>query len=533
MRHVWATLLLIGLMLASGWAAVPVQGAAQQADHTLEFFTPVRGTLNDAAPTAEWTFEGRTDEVVSLLVVTVRGDLDPVLQLIAPNGTQAAENDDLDSLVRDAGLEALKLSADGTYTVRILRYQGKAGTPATNGDYELTLTPGFAKVALRAAFADGDTPWKTSGGDPAPPAQGKLPMQVLSPGAALLAFPSDAPTFDELYLQAGAEVADTSLYAEAGLVFRASGPGLARSYQFKVNTKGQWCVLVEDDSGVFALRTWAASPASNPIPDPALNHAGQPGGRWTLGVVVRTGEFSVYANGMLLGTVSDSRLSVPGTVGLLAGSGPDQTDLPIVLFSDVIVTTRLGTTYHGLPLALAAWESSDPGAIAGELAASGQVVLAPARDLFLPQKSVTVTGVTSAFETIGSDQALYSDFVLGADLNIVTEGKSVGCGLFYRWQDERNLDLAYIDTSGGFGVVESRDSQLTKDVYAMSSMVKPGYNKLLVVARGDHLALYVNGALVTEETIQTGKGRTGVAVLNYEDVRTDCFWSNIWVWPLE
>ncbi len=488
--------------------------------HALAFFTPVSGILNDQTITEDWTFEGRTDEVISLVVTTRRGDLDPVLQLLAPDGQLVAENDDLDSLVRDAGLEALTLPADGTYTVRIGRYQGRDGT--ATGEYELTLTPGFAHVALREGFDQGVQSWITPTGEQMPLAQERLRLRVTAPDATLLAFPPDSPAFDELYYQATARLFGTSSYAEAGLVFRAGLPGLSRSYQFKVNTRGQWRVLMVDESGVFALRTWSA--------DVSLSQAN---GEWTLAVLARGDQFSFYANGVLLGTLTDDRLPLAGAVGVLAGSSADQTDLPTILFDDVIVTTRLGTTYRGLPLALATWESSDPGAIARELGETGLVNLAATRDLFLPEKTISASGVTTTLELIGSDQALYADFLLSADLTIMTGGQSNGCGVFYRWQDDRDFDLSYIDTAGGFGVVQTRGGQLTTNVYALSPMVQAGANKLLVIAQGDHVALYVNGALVTEETVLSGSGRAGVALLNYEDVHTDCLLSNIWVWPLQ
>jgi hypothetical protein len=516
MRRWWIVIVVVW-----GIGLLPGGNPARAQDHALAFFTPAHGVLNDEAISEDWTFEGRADEVISLVVVTLRGDLDPTLQLIAPEGQTVAENDDLDSLVRDAGLEALVLPADGSYTVRIARYQGQDGT--TTGEYELTLTPGFAKVALREGFDQGALSWLTPTGEQLPLAQERLRLRAVAPDATLLAFPPDPAAFDELYYQATAQLFGTSSYAEAGLVFRAGLPGLTRSYQFKVNTRGQWRVLMVDETGVFALRTWSS--------DVSLSQAS---GEWTLAVLARANEFSFYANGILLGTLSDDRLPLAGAVGVLAGSAADQTDLPTILFDDVIVTTRLGTTYRGLPLALATWESSDPGAIARELADSGMVTLADARDLFLPEKTLTANDITTTLELIGSDQALYADFVLSADLTIMTAGQSNGCGLFYRWQDDRDFDLSYIDTAGGFGVVQSRDGDLTKNVYALSPMVQAaGANKLLVVAQGDHVALYVNGALVTEETVLTGTGRAGVALLNYEDVRTDCLLSNIWVWPLE
>lgn len=491
--------------------------AQEPATGQIAFFETVSGALNDSAFAQNWTFEGHTGQVISLLAVATAGDLDPVLQVIGPTGMIIAENDDLDSLVRDAGLEAFALPMDGTYNARVLRFEGEQGT--TTGTYDLTLTPGFARVTRRDTFDQPDGAWVTPLGEPLPVAQGRLRLRADTPGEMMLATPADSTPYQNVFFQTDAALFGTPSYAAFGLVFRAQDAALSRAYRFMVNTSGQWTVELQDDTGVFALRSWT--------PDPALS-----GDAWTLGVLARDSAFSFFANGVLLGTVSDARLSGAGAVGLVVGAREDQADLATVLFDNVAITTRLGTTYRGMPLALAAWDSADPGAIVNELAASGQVTPAPARDLFLPERSLIATDPASRFELIGSELAQYGDFILGARLSLVTVSESAACGLVFRWQDERNLDLVYTDTDGGFGVVQSRDAHLMTNVYADSPMVNPDVNKLLVVARGERVALYVNGALVTQETITPGEGRVGLALLNYADGRTDCFWSNIWVWPL-
>ena len=90
---------------------------------------------------------------MSLVAATMDGSLDPVLTLIGPDEGRVAENDDLDSLVRDAGLEALALPQDGVYTVRVARYD-----ESTSGTYQLTLTPGFAGVVRRDSFDGAESP---------------------------------------------------------------------------------------------------------------------------------------------------------------------------------------------------------------------------------------------------------------------------------------------------------------------------------------------------------------------------------------
>jgi hypothetical protein len=417
-------------------------------------------------------------------------------------------------------LEALTLPVDGTYTVRVTRYQGADGT--TTGEYELTITPGLTQLVRRDTFDQGEVSWVTPAGELVALAQGKLQMRVSDPGETLIAFPPDGKPLQNLYLQADARLLGTPTYAEFGLVFRAQiEPAQLQSYQFKVNTRGQWTVLFQDQTSVFVLRNWQSNPALT-------------GTDWTLAVLARDDSFAFYANGVLLGTLSDTRLSVPGVAGVVVTNRPDEAETTTVLFDNALITTRLGSTYRGLPLALTGWNNDDPGVVTGELAATGRITPAPARDFFIPNADLTVPNQNTWFEPLGSDLTVYENFILSAWLKIATNGTSAGCGLVYRWQDARNLDLAYVDALGGFGVVQARDGQLTTNAYDLSPMVLSGEpNQLLVIAQGDHVTLYVNGALVTQENVMPGSGRVGIVLLNYESVRTDCFWTNIWVWPLE
>jgi hypothetical protein len=506
--------LIVGVWIAA-WIMGVVPSAHAQENHTLAFFETVQGAINDATPAEEWTFEGHTNQVISVIVMATSGDLDPVLHLVGPDAAVVGENDDLDSLVRDAGLEAFVLPLEGVYTVRVTRYG------ATVGEYDLTLTPGFARPLRDDTFEQGAVSWVSPAGQLAVLSQGKLQMRVMEPGETQMAFPPDAESEQNLYMQVDARVFGTPSYAEVGLVFRAQvEQGRVRAYQFKVNTNGQWTIALQEEAGLFVLRTWQA--------DPALA-----GSAWTLAVLARDENFAFYANGALLGTLSDARLPSAGTVGVMVMNRTDQAGAATVLFDNVLVTARLGSTYRGLPLALTTWNSPDPAVVAAELAESGGIIPAAARDLFVPDTSLTRADQNAEFKLLGSERAIYENFILSAWVNIATTGQSVACGVTYRWQDERNLDMAYLDTAGGFGVVQARDGQLTTNVYDLSPMVHAGANNLIVITRGDRVTLYVNGALVTQETVIPGSGRVGVALLNYEAARTDCFWTNYWVWPLE
>jgi len=503
---------LTGLLLAGGWPHASAQGGE------LAPFETVRGRLDAGTLQADWHFEGAADQVVSLIAVTDGGDLDPVLQVIGPDGAVVGENDDIDALVRDAGLEALRLPASGTYTARVLRQGGGEGT--TVGGYALTLTPGFARTWLRAGFEQGDQSWVTAAGEPLALAQGWLRLRAEQPGQIVEAFPPGAPTARNVYFAADARQFGTATYAEAGLVIRAQGPDLAWGYRFKVNAEGAYSIEAQDGAGVYALRSWT--------PHPAL--AGE---SWRLAVLARDTTFAFYANDVLLDTVQDTRLPGEGTVGLLAASRAGQDEAVTVLFDDAAATVRLGSTYAGLPLVLTQWQSNDPAVIMQELVEAAHLTAARSRAIYLPERPMFLRGHGARFELIGTEQAVWADFVLEARVQILVPEQDVGCGLVFRWQDERNLELAYLDTHGGFGLVEARDAQLSVNTYDISPMVQPAaLNRMLVLAQGDQVALYLNGALVAQETMQPAGGRAGGALLNYSDLQADCYLSNVWAWEI-
>ena len=506
-----AALVLVCGLLPAG--AVHAQG--DEAAGALAFFEPVRGTLSAANPSDDWALDGFAGQPVAL-VATGDGDLDPVLEVIGPDGALLADNDDMDSLVRDAGLEAFALPSDGAYTVRVRRYDS-----ATAGTYELIALPGFGEVVRRDTFSENETTWVALGDGSVAPAQGYLRLRAPGGGGQVLAVPTDTPPLKDFYFQADTRLFGTPSYAELGLMVRVPvQPGAARQgYTFKVNTAGQWSVVVADASGEFVLQSWRAAPSLETQ-------------RWTLGVLVQDTTLSFYGNGALLGTVNDGRLVDAGTVGLLVATDPGQDDQATVLFDNVVITRRLGTTYRGLPLTLTEWANPDFRRVVAELAASGQVEPAPTHALYLNSRALDAMDRLSRFEPIGSEQALYGDFMLGASVLISTEGESAGCGLLFRYQDERNLDLAYIDSSGGFGIVQAQDAALTANVYDRIRLNEAGPDRLLVIAQGERVTLYVNGALVAQETLAPSEGRAGLALLNYDDAVTHCLIGDIWVWPL-
>lgn len=92
------------------------------------------GRLMEAAPVERWTFDGAADDVITVTMVALTGDLDPSLELLAPDGARLAYNDDTADPVLgvNAQINRARLPVSGTYVVEASRYDG-------SGRYELVI----------------------------------------------------------------------------------------------------------------------------------------------------------------------------------------------------------------------------------------------------------------------------------------------------------------------------------------------------------------------------------------------------------
>ncbi|MCB9450733.1 MAG: hypothetical protein H6672_04805 [Anaerolineaceae bacterium] len=100
---------------------------------------PVQGTLDETTAQQDWTFTATAGQVVTVSAVDAsRTDtLDVALRLIAPDGSEAASNDDQEGQdlfgFYDAQIRAYILTMDGVYTVQVERVDG-------SGIYSLGIT---------------------------------------------------------------------------------------------------------------------------------------------------------------------------------------------------------------------------------------------------------------------------------------------------------------------------------------------------------------------------------------------------------
>jgi hypothetical protein len=106
--------------------------------------TSVTENITDEQFELLYGIEAAANDTITVTAITRSGNLDPIIELYAPDGTLLYSNDDHDTNLidlpntRDSALVNVQLSVAGTYTLRVSRYNFAAGT--TNGSIEIELT---------------------------------------------------------------------------------------------------------------------------------------------------------------------------------------------------------------------------------------------------------------------------------------------------------------------------------------------------------------------------------------------------------
>ena len=500
----------LALALCACLLALAGPALAQQPG-SLGLLTPVTGTLR-AGETQAWTFSAAEGAVISLLLETESGDLDPLLSVATSAGAELIAADDYnypDSA--DALLEALTLPRLDTYTVTV------AGFGGTAGGYRLTLLPGFAVAAWNETF-DSESRWdstnpqltiNTSGG--------QLALQLDSAqqrGAATL---PAAGAFADFY--ARAQVAEVT--GRAGwLVGLSARQQDARSYYlFQVNNQGQWRFLVRAPLGDQIVRDWATHPAIAP---------GAPA--FTLGLLANGSGFDLFYNDLFLSHIVDDTIAAAGAVGLAVETPAAADAQAIARFEAVSVTTP----------ALVGGERVVPGQLL--TSRDGRVMvrdlqrrhLIPAGGemrLTVPESFVTFTRPGVNRIALGGGQ-VFSELAMGAvvEWDISSAAGPAGCGLVVRAADDTRYVLAYLDQTGGFGASQRSGSAFEPGIFGENPALTGSSHHLLVIASGAALRYYVNGRYAGTLDIAADGGGVAVAAVNFEPAATSCTFRDAWVW---
>jgi hypothetical protein len=123
-------------VLTIGEASNSGLGNSQLAPATLIANQTTEGTLGDNQPLRYYTFEALRDDLITITLDRVDGNLDPYLEIANAGLQVVAENDD-GGAGRNARIERFRVPATGLYYVIARRFDGDAGDSA--GAYRLQM----------------------------------------------------------------------------------------------------------------------------------------------------------------------------------------------------------------------------------------------------------------------------------------------------------------------------------------------------------------------------------------------------------
>jgi hypothetical protein len=515
-RLFWLILWLLG------WASSGAIPARAQEDDppVLKMMQTAFGTLDAETTELRWQFEGQAGQSVSVLAQRLSGDLDPTIEVIDTRGRRLVEGDDIaypDQL--DAALEAIELPRDGMYTLRVASYEGEA----TAGEFALSLLPAYADPVLRDDFS-GEPMWQVQGDQAESSVRnGQLTLTVTAANATPWAAPDMGVSLpNPAYVQVQAEVTNTPDYWEYGLVLPTADEG--SYYQFSVSSRGDWAFQARQGETWEVIHDWSDDQAVDAIDGPAA-----------LGVRVDGDTFTFYLNGAELGSETSDLLGPPAGFGLSAGSIDQQETLPEVRFSDLLVTAPLPTAEEASGEApLEAWQARDSAAVVAELAARG-VISEGGQQVMLVPESFTSTALPG-IQSLGLGQGrTQTDFVMSANLSMESDSAENACGLIFRQESDDHYGLFFADGLGGLGLAEWRAERFDPAFYTDQRPTDAGepadgLDHVILVAYGDSVRVYLNGALVMNRAYPAVSGGVAIAALSYDGTFVNCRFGDTWLW---
>jgi hypothetical protein len=486
----------------------------------------VDGTIDDDNPEARWTFDAAEGDRISVLVRAESGDLDPYLQIIDPTGRLLVESDDIaypDQL--DAALEAVELPRDGQYTIRVSRFDFEAGD--TSGDFTLLILPAYARPLRWDAF-DGEHEWSAGRDELVTTeiAAGSLIMAVEASNALVWTAPTDLGLIPrQAYVQVEAAVTNRPDYWEYGLIFRQTSD--TDYYVFSVSSRGDWAFLARSGASTWLhLQDWTEHPALADLAGGAV-----------LGVLMDGDDFTFFVDGTALGTFEATNHPTPGTIALGAGTIDQQDVLPAIRYDNLLITEPLpsGAVAAGEQLdPLESWGERDSAPVLAELVERELVPPEGSQVMLVPDSFTTVSRPGIQVLSLGQGRTQI-DFVMSAVISMESESAENACGLVFRRPDEDQYSIAFLDGLGGLGLSTWQTDRYTNAFYtdAADGDGSLSGDKLLLVAQGDTVYVYLNGQPVATRANTALDGGVGIASLSYDGQFVNCQFDNTWLWTWE
>ncbi len=138
------------LSLTSGADVPVVDVGAGDPDGLITYGDRVTGTINNDTFEGRFDFLARAGDVIDIRLNNTQGNLDPLLILISPDGTEIAINDDDPAGGFNSYIDSFVTPSDGVYTIVATRFNRALGTSSGNFELLLTLVNGGEDTAISA-----------------------------------------------------------------------------------------------------------------------------------------------------------------------------------------------------------------------------------------------------------------------------------------------------------------------------------------------------------------------------------------------
>jgi hypothetical protein len=483
--------------------------------NSLSFVKPVTGTLSDTQPADRWTFSASKGELISARMQITGGDFTPALDLLdsADHVLVSGQNNTFHNTI----IDGFALPEDGTYTLRAGRAES-----AKTGAYSLLLLPGYSYLLLKDS-ADEATAFRSwsEAHSSARPEDKKIRLAMALPDNIAWTTETRLGTFKDLYMQANVSIAQSSGYWEEGLLVRAvtRADGL-NFYLLSVNSDGKWRFGISHPAAYSAIRDWT------PMPIPLTPQA-------VIGIAARDDQFQFFYNGVLFGSLTDDTLGDPGNFGLAVGTGDASGSFAVAQFDTVIVTLPNAANSDAaiVPAALKNWQRA-PELILDELHTAR----------LIPSAGKAAIRLDTAFSRNSlpggivfvplARSAPYTDIVYTSDITWQSSNDSIACALEFRATDANNFSILYLDRKGGYGIRQIDSGNAITTFYDLSGLIhKDNFatNRITLLAIGNGLIIYLNGALLANMTVKQATGGVSIAAYNYQPAFTRCDFNNLWL----
>jgi hypothetical protein len=485
---------------------------AQDTSATLTLTTPVDGQIGNGSSQI-WTFSAVEGEVLSFIVHTTSGNLDPQFTISNSKGEPFLSNDDYAYPEnQDALLEAITMPRTDTYRLTV------TGVGKTSGEYQLMLLSGFSQTALNDNF-NGDLQWQdantSSTNFTVKADNGQIALAISGPDDMGIAVNSKQTPLSDYFATVKVVATGGADGWVVGMTLRQTDSN--NYYLLNVSSRGQWRLTARQNGTSSVIRDWTDHPA-----------LANTTGNFTLGAMVNGTGYDFFYNGLLFGHLSDSTLSKSGVIGLAVGTSSSLTSQTTAHFDDLLVSVPIleqGKRIIPQQIAL-----GQPTVLTRDLQRRGLIPASGQLSLNVPESFIESAhpGVDRVPLARG---ATYGNLAIGTTVSWESSSDGLtGCGLVLQTVDDTNYMLAYVDHSGAYGVSERQNDHFVPGIYAENPAASGNKHSLVVILQKDQLLYYVDGLYGGSMTYSATEGGVGNAVVNFDPIRTSCKFTDTWVW---